>query len=163
MFAIAKIPEGNIISGSIVFTQDPSRGVKVVIQLRSDIFRNTTHGIHIHEKKITEALLQQENCCDSLGGHFNPDGYVHGYHAGDLCHNITFNKHGVCFFTYYDNKISLRPRTTHCIVGRSIIIHEDPDDCGSWLQYFPNMSKIKESLTTGNSGRRLVCANVVRP
>ena len=36
------------------------------------------------------------------------------------------------------------------IIGRGLVIHEDPDDLG--------LGGDKTSLTTGNSGKRIACA-----
>ena len=49
----------------------------------------------------------------------------------------------------YDNVIRLRGEMSN-IIGRGLIIHQDPDDCG--------LGKNKESLITGNSGKRIACA-----
>ena len=39
------------------------------------------------------------------------------------------------------------------IIGRGLVIHEDEDDCGLGVG-----NKKKESLITGNSGKRIACA-----
>jgi Cu-Zn family superoxide dismutase len=39
------------------------------------------------------------------------------------------------------------------IIGRGLVIHADADDCGLGIG-----DKKKESLITGNSGKRIACA-----
>jgi len=48
-----------------------------------------------------------------------------------------------------DNIISLNLKSKCCIIGRCIVIHEDEDDLGKGGD--------KESLITGNAGKRLCC------
>ena len=69
-------------------------------------------------------------------------------HVGDLG-NIYANEDGVAMYTFYDNVIKLRGK--YSIVGRSLIIHENPDDCGKGIDR-------AESLKTGNAGKRIACA-----
>jgi Cu-Zn family superoxide dismutase len=52
-----------------------------------------------------------------------------------------------------DNVISLIPGDPRCIIGRMLIIHQDPDDCGMGLG-----DRRAESLKTGNAGKRIGCA-----
>lgn len=51
-------------------------------------------------------------------------------HIGDLCNNVAVNSSGISQFTYYYDLISLYQENENCIVGRSLIIHEKPDDKG---------------------------------
>lgn len=160
MQAISEFNDRHI-KGKITFIQNKDY-VSVIIKLHSNKYKNSTHGIHVHEKPITAALLNSKNCCDSLGGHFNPTQQNHGNHIGDLCHNITFDSYGNVFKEYNDHRISLEPGSPYCIVGRSIIIHEDPDDCGNWFLQFPSINRMRESLITGNAGKRIACSNIIR-
>jgi Cu-Zn family superoxide dismutase len=48
-----------------------------------------------------------------------------------------------------DNIIQLRGSKCN-ILGRGLIIHADPDDCGQ--------GENEDSLKTGNSGKRIACA-----
>lgn len=111
-----------------------------------------THAIHIHEFGDTR------DGCKSLGAHFNPYRDTHGSrdydmprHAGDLCNNITFNQSGIFKYMYNDDLLSLfSPEGQNIsIVGRSIVIHEHPDDLGR--------GNNEESLISGNAGNRINC------
>lgn len=85
------------------------------------------HGFHIHQFGDTT------NGCISAGPHFNPFQKTHGgidneeRHAGDLG-NITADESGMAKFDFKDRLIRLNG--PHSIIGRSIIVHQDPDDLG---------------------------------
>jgi Cu-Zn family superoxide dismutase len=69
-------------------------------------------------------------------------------HVGDLG-NIETDSLGNAKYTFYDDHIKLSGIKSN-IIGRGLIIHEDPDDCGQGLK--------PESLKTGNAGKRIACA-----
>ena len=53
-----------------------------------------------------------------------------------------------------------------CIINRSIVIHEKPDDEGlPGLKALMKNKKLneveKESLITGNAGKRIACGNII--
>lgn len=107
---------------------------------------NGTHAIHIHEfGDLTEG-------CTSCCAHYNPFNMNHGgpksadRHVGDLG-NITANAEGVAEFTISDDLVKLSG--PYSVIGRSIVIHEDPDDFG--------LGGHSDSLKTGHAGKRLVC------
>ena len=109
---------------------------------------NTTHGFHIHESgDLTRG-------CESMCAHFNPFGTTHGGREDDIRHvgdlgNIESNEFGQVQMEFQDNFIKLRGDLTN-VIGRGLIIHEDPDDCGKTTHEL--------SKTTGNSGKRIACA-----
>ena len=54
----------------------------------------------------------------------------------------------------------------NCILNRSIVIHEKPDDQGlpglkALIQNRKLNEEEKESLKTGNAGKRIACGNIV--
>jgi Cu-Zn family superoxide dismutase len=109
---------------------------------------NSLHGFHVHEAgDLTDK-------CTSMCSHFNPYGKTHGCpgmrerHVGDLG-NITTNSKGEAKYIFYDNIIKLRGSKCN-IIGRGLIIHDGPDDCGKGGN--------SESLKTGNAGKRIACA-----
>ena len=126
------------------------KGTKVVIkgELKSTKYKNSSHGIHIHE-----AGDLSDNCMGACG-HFNPYGKKHGgptskeRHVGDLG-NIRFDARGVAKFKMEDNLVKLRGTKAN-VLGRSLVIHEDMDDLG--------MGNHSDSLTTGHAGKRITCA-----
>ena len=67
--------------------------------------------------------------------------------AGDLG-NVEADANGVATVNIQDSQISLQPGVNN-IVGRSLVVHADPDDLG---QGGHELSK-----TTGNAGGRLAC------
>lgn len=136
------------IKGTIYFHENPKdKNIKISVNL-SGFIPNSIHGIHIHE-----AGDLQDNCMSACA-HFNPYHKNHGgkdskeRHIGDLG-NIRANKNGIVNDTFYDHLIKLRGNKCN-IIGRSVVIHENEDDCGK--------TNHPDSLTTGNSGKRIACA-----
>jgi Cu-Zn family superoxide dismutase len=100
------------------------------------------HGFHVHEIGDCSAAD-----ASSAGGHFGHSHEKHGglghkdRHAGDLG-NIVANSDGVAVFKIEAEKLCFR--STSCsVLGRSLVVHEDPDDLSS--------------QPAGNSGARQAC------
>ena len=135
------------IKGTVEFEE---KGNKVIIKgnLKSTKYKNSSHGIHIHE-----AGDLSDNCMGACG-HFNPYGKKHGgptskeRHVGDLG-NIRFDARGVAKFRMVDSLVKLRGTKAN-VIGRSLVVHEDMDDLG--------MGNHSDSLTTGHAGKRITCA-----
>jgi Cu-Zn family superoxide dismutase len=102
------------------------------------------HGIHIHEKGDCSAPD-----ATSAGGHFNPAGKPHGgpegaeRHAGDLG-NLIADSYGTAILKVTVGGISIVKDAPNSVIGRSLIVHADPDDY--------------KTQPTGNSGKRVACA-----
>lgn len=153
------------IKGFVLFIQLENK-VKVNIYIEG--LPEGKHGIHIHEKAVSEVMdFDSSDCCDKLGGHFNveekwsltePNGTKHGSHTGDLCLNIN-SIDGIASYTYYDKKISLREEDENCILNRSVVIHENEDDLGQG--FYSNEEKNIESLISGNAGKRICCGEII--
>ena len=117
-------------------------------QLKSNKFKNSYHGFHVHEAG------DLSDSCMGACAHFNPYNKNHGgpnsyeRHVGDLG-NIYFDKKGIANINMKDNLVKLRGTKSN-VIGRSLIIHEDPDDLG--------MGGYNDSLTTGHAGARVTCA-----
>jgi Cu-Zn family superoxide dismutase len=145
IYAVATFLNGDI--KGIVEFKEKNKKVLISIDLEGFI-PNTIHGIHIHE-----AGDLGDNCLGSCE-HFNPYNKNHGglkskeRHVGDLG-NIKADKYGKVKISFEDNLIKLRGSKSN-IIGRSVVIHQDEDDCG--LGNFP------DSKTTGHSGKRIACA-----
>ena len=140
------------IKGIVKFIQIKNY-VEINIKL-SGFDANSKHGFHVHR------CGDMSKMCDSMCDHFNPYNKTHGgghnpsaeRHVGDLG-NIIADINGDVNITIYDNYISLKKNSRSNIIGRGLVIHEDSDDCGLGVG-----NKKKESLITGNSGKRIACA-----
>jgi Cu-Zn family superoxide dismutase len=116
---------------------------------------NAIHAIHIHEFGDTT------NGCESLGSHLNLTKNIHGSieidinksHTGDLINNLKADRNGNFNFKYFDPRISISGNVFNSIIGCSVVIHEDQDDLGLGVG-----AKRKESLKSGNSGKRIACS-----
>ena len=146
IYAIAVFDDN--IKGVVRFTEDlETDQVRLDVGVKG-LKPNSLHGFHVHEAgDLTDK-------CTSMCSHFNPYGKTHGCpgmkerHVGDLG-NLKTNSKGEAIYTFYDDVIKLRG--TKCnIIGRGLIIHADPDDCGQGGN--------AESLKTGNAGKRIACA-----
>jgi Cu-Zn family superoxide dismutase len=134
--------QGNTTRGTVSFVQ---KGLNVVVDARFTDLAPGAHGIHIHERGDCSAPDAQ-----SAGGHFNPSGKLHGgpqmptHHAGDLG-NIIAQADGTATLqvTVPSSQISLSQGAGDSIIGKSVIVHADPDDL--------------TSQPAGNSGKRLAC------
>lgn len=93
-------------------------------------------GFHIHEHGDCEPMAGNSPF-GQAGGHFNPGGQPHGNHAGDLPVLMT-SESGKAQMAVFTDKF-----TPGQVVGRTIMIHENPDDY--------------RTSPAGNSGRRIAC------
>ena len=126
--------------GNIIFCQNKPNLTTIKCYIKG--LSPGKHGIHCHEKgDLSEG-------CESTCSHYNPLKTTHGgrfgknRHRGDFG-NIFVNNFGVCE-EQFDVEVNISE-----IVGRSIVIHEDEDDLG--------LGGDKESLKTGNAGKRIAC------
>jgi len=120
------------------------------------------HGFHIHEK------ADFSNGCLSAGPHYNPFKKTHGApedderHVGDLG-NIIAGPDGVAEGVIIDRLVKLDG--PYSVVGRSMMVHADPDDLGrgdNSLAYMPGPPKNGfVSKVTGNAGARIACGEIV--
>ena len=107
------------------------------------------HGFHIH----TNGDLRGEGCMGACShynkgpkrNHGGPPGSKGERHTGDLG-NVSHMDH-----TYH---YRLPGVTVTELLGRTLIIHEDPDDLGKGQE--------EDSLTTGHAGKRIACAIIGR-
>ncbi|CAH2211851.1 superoxide dismutase family protein [Tepidibacter aestuarii] len=122
------VPGGTVVYVNITGLPDyqPAKGEKAPIG---------PHGFHIHEFGNCNVGLSEEPFKDA-GGHWNPTNQPHGNHAGDF--PVLFSNDGKSIIWFFTNKFKISD-----IIGKSIIIHENPDDY--------------RSQPSGNAGRRLAC------
>lgn len=103
---------------------------------------NAEQGFHVHEKGDCSAPD-----ATSAGGHFNPETKEHGMpnsgmnHAGDLP-NIKSDAKGNAVYSAKLHGFAVNTGPNG-IIGRSVVIHRDPDDY--------------KSQPAGNSGPRVAC------
>jgi Cu-Zn family superoxide dismutase len=95
-------------------------------------------GFHIHEKGNCE-VGNPANPFESAGGHWNPTNQPHGNHAGDFPVLVADN--GRARMTFILSRF-----TVDEILGRSVMIHENPDDY--------------RTQPAGNSGKKIACGSI---
>jgi Cu-Zn family superoxide dismutase len=145
LIAIAVFNDTDI-KGSVLFSENNhDENIKIDIKIRG-LKPDSLHGFHVHEAgDLSEG-------CTSACKHFNPFNKLHGCpgaverHVGDLG-NIKSDSNGEADYTITDDVIQLRGMRN--IIGRCLIIHADPDDCGK--------GQNEESKKTGNAGKRIAC------
>jgi Cu-Zn family superoxide dismutase len=140
------------ITGSVTFTQ-PADGQPVTVSVSVKGAKITyQNAFHIHEKPYDNT-----GNCSSTGAHFNPRNQTHGdrnssvRHDGDLGNFLVDNKTNELSGTINDNVLTLYGNNS--IIGKGCVVHEGIDDLG--------MGGNATSMTTGNSGGRLACGNVM--
>ncbi|MGV3653446.1 MAG: superoxide dismutase family protein [Noviherbaspirillum sp.] len=137
-----KPTQGNKASGTAKFTK---QGDRIMVEAKVEGLTPGLHGFHIHEKGDCSAPDAA-----SAGGHFNPTKAEHGnpasgaHHGGDLG-NLDANTKGVATLntSVQGQGLSMDKEGANSIVGRSVVVHADPDDF--------------KSQPAGNSGKRIAC------
>lgn len=95
-------------------------------------------GFHIHERGMCEPG-DPSKPFEGCGGHWNPTDQPHGNHAGDFPVLVADGGRAkMCFIT--------GRFTVDDILGRSVMVHENPDDY--------------RTQPAGNSGRRIACGSI---
>ena len=97
-------------------------------------------GFHIHEGSSCEVGSATEPFMSS-GGHYNPTNKPHPDHAGDM--PVLFSNNGYAFMAFYTDKFNPQQ-----IVGRTVIIHMNPDDF--------------RTQPAGNSGKKIACGVIIK-
>ena len=132
--------EGSTIAGEATFTE-ANGGLDVDVKVSN--VPPGKHGFHIHEKG---------DCSDmgkAAGGHYNPDGVMHGLvmkdgfahaHAGDFG-NIEVAADGTGALKTFIPGLALIGEKYN-VTGKAVILHEKEDDF---------------SQPTGNAGGRIGC------
>ncbi len=130
---------GSTVSGNVVFSEAAG---KLRVEATVAGLTPGEHGFHVHEAGDCSAPD-----ASSAKGHFNPVGQPHGHYAGPEHHggdmpNLLADAQGNAHYSAEVSGLSLSG-ATNGIVGRSVVIHADPDDY--------------KSQPAGNSGKRIAC------
>lgn len=135
----AKYPD---IQGNVFFYQ-LAEAVLVVAEVTGlpkvqGQFNDPVFGFHIHSGG--DCTGNRQDPFAGAGGHYNPDQLPHPYHAGDL--PPLFGNGGYAFSTFITNRFAVDE-----IIGKTIIIHADPDDF--------------MTQPSGNAGEKIACGKII--
>ncbi|KAJ3163897.1 hypothetical protein HK101_000579 [Irineochytrium annulatum] len=134
---LAPAIESGAVPGELVGAGPP---ILVTVNLEG-LVPLTSHGLHVHTFGDISDILGA-----NLFYHFNPSNRSHTCdsltgHAGDFG-NITSDASGnVHRVTYLTTSLSLNPEHPNSVMGRSVAVHADADDC--------------VTQSSGNSGGRM--------
>ena len=134
---------GSAVTGTVTFSP---AGDKVLVSARVSGLTPGQHGFHVHESGDCGAAD-----ASSAKGHFNPANRSHGYyesgehHAGDMP-NLVADAAGNANVVAEVAQMSLTAGPGG-IIGRSIVVHADPDDY--------------QSQPAGKSGKRVACGTIL--
>ena len=135
---------GSSVAGTVQFTQ---AGDRVTVRAEiSGLKPDQEHGFHIHDKGDCSAPDGM-----SAAGHFNPTARPHGpqeaaHHGGDMP-ALKADAGGKALASFQLEGVTVADGPTS-IVGRSLIVHRDPDDY--------------KTQPTGNSGARIACGLITK-
>ncbi len=138
--AIINASSGSEVSGTATFTQT---GQNVMLRIEVENVSPGEHGVHIHEYGDCSAPNGT-----SAGGHWNPTNVAHGkwgegeFHLGDIG-NIMVGEDGTGSIELATDLWEIGTGSDIDVVGKSIIVHADPDDF--------------ISQPSGNAGARIGC------
>ncbi len=137
---------GSNAKGTATFTETNGK-VTMVAKLTG--LKPGVHAIHIHEKADCTAADGS-----SAGGHWNPTFKKHGkwgegeYHKGDIGNFATDEYgNGTVSLTTDEWCIGCGDKTKD-ILGKGLIVHQDPDDY--------------TSQPSGNAGSRVACSAIIK-
>ena len=129
---------GSMVSGKVTFTEVHG---KLRVEAMVSGLTPGEHGFHVHDVGDCSAPD-----ATSAKGHFNPTAKAHGHHdsaehhGGDMP-NLVADASGMAKYSAEVSGLTLSGPTG--VLGRSVVIHADPDDY--------------KSQPAGNSGKRVAC------
>jgi Cu/Zn superoxide dismutase len=132
--------EGEVVARPCRKGKGKGKGIDLLVHFRR--FPPGQHGFHIHK-----AGDMRQKDCSGLCEHYDKGHHRHGSyqsrerHTGDLG-NLTRSRR--------KRRYCLPNVSVQELWGRSIIVHEGPDDVGK--------GGYEDSHTTGHSGSRMACA-----
>ncbi|MBN8714655.1 MAG: superoxide dismutase family protein [Xanthomonadales bacterium] len=142
---VLKPTQGHDANGTLTLRAEGD-GVRISGEL-AGLKPGSEHGFHVHENGDCSAPD-----ATSAGGHFNPAGQAHGsmdadpHHVGDMPNQLA-NAQGVADVDVLVHDMSLTPGSEHDVIGRALVVHEQPDDY--------------QSQPSGNAGARIACGVIV--
>lgn len=136
--AIARIvgnAQNQRLTGMVKFFATPYAGILIEAEISGLPNAETPsssdfYAMHIHENGDCSLPF------DKTGGHYNPSGSSHPYHAGDMI--PLMGNQGYAWLSFYDNRFTISD-----VIGRSVIIHQTADDF--------------TTQPSGNSGEKIGC------
>jgi Cu-Zn family superoxide dismutase len=121
--------QGSAVAGTVRLTQISSTICRIEYEIRG--LTPGKHGFHIHEK------ADFSDGCASAGPIYNPFRKTDGgpeseeRHVGDLG-NVEADRSGLAQGVIMDHLVKLEGETS--VIGRSFMVHADPDDLGKGRQ-----------------------------
>lgn len=97
-------------------------------------------GFHIHEGESCTGNVSDPFA--NTGGHYNPSGCPHPFHAGDL--PPLFGNNGYAWCATITDRFKIED-----IIGKTVVVHSSPDDF--------------TSQPAGNSGEKIACGEIYIP
>jgi len=139
--AVMEPASGSQVTGEATFTEENGT---IVFELNAENLTPGEHAVHLHEKGDCSA-----EDASSAGGHWNPTMKPHGkrgdgtsFHKGDIA-NISVGDDGKGTLKLSIDDWSIGGADSTNVIGKSVIIHADPDDF--------------TSQPAGNAGARVSC------
>ena len=132
------------LSGMIKFYKTPYQGVLIEAEVfglpdKGRPSQSNYYGFHIHENGNCSGTAASPFA--NAGSHYNPSKAPHPLHAGDF--PPLLSNQGYAWMSFYDKRFSLQD-----ILGRSVIIHNQPDDF--------------TTQPSGNSGTMIGCGVIMK-
>lgn len=124
-------------------------GVVVYVHMRG--VPKGLHGFHAHQ-----------SVCSQKMGHLSLPGQIHGglnetnSHLGDFGNLESVGPQGTVRETLLLQRVSLIPGHPQSLIGNSLVLHSGRDDLGEFR------ATSAGSATSGNSGFRIACGNIVQ-
>lgn len=130
------------ICGRVVFYSTDSavivRAEIVGLPKGNEACDHSVYAFHIHEGTMCG---DGDDAFAATGGHFNPAGCPHPYHAGDL--PPLFAANGKALLAFLTDRLTVPE-----ILGRAVIIHDRPDDF--------------TTQPSGNAGEKIACGLIMQ-
>ncbi len=134
--------EDRNIKGYVTFVQTKNMSVKIKGRIEG-LKPNKVYAIHVHQFGDCSSPKASGGHFDPYrtGKHGHPQDPIGTHHSGDLP-NIKTDDKGVAVVEFETKALTVKP-SPYSVLGRAVIIHENPDDY--------------KSQPAGNAGKRIAC------